>query len=490
MKYDRLSRIGIFLLSAFLYTSDTFTLPVLAAPASLAEATEQQEERMTLPIQSNEIEDWPEGPAIGAEGAILLEANTGVVLYAKNIHEKLYPASTTKLMTCLLAAENCSMDETVTFSREAVFGIGSDGSNIGIDVGQAMPMEECLYGILVASANEVAAAVAEHVGGSIEGFADMMNEKAAELGCLNTHFVNPHGLFDEEHYTTAYDLALIAKAFFQNDLLSRLGNTPSHHFVATEDQPDDFVVRNKHQLITGDIAYEGIKGGKTGYTDEARQTLVTCAERNGMKLICVVMKEESPEQFNDTVKLFDYGFNNFTVVNVADNETKYDMDEAGFFHTSYDVFGSSKPLLSLNQDSYLILPKTADFDELTSEISYDSTQENEAARINYYFHDTYVGTASVTFTDTEPATYDFSSSMQLEQNLLSSDKTSEKNIIFVNIKMVLLIVVIAAALLILLFVIRDIRVNYAFVSRRRSTRRRRYLSRKKRNRTKGPKFPF
>jgi hypothetical protein len=166
------------------------------------------------------------------------------------------------------------------------------------------------------------------------------------------------------------------------------------------------------------------------------------------------------------------------------------MDEAGFFHTSYDVFGSSKPLLSLNQDSYLILPKTADFDELTSEISYDSTQENEAARINYYFHDTYVGTASVTFTDTEPATYDFSSSMQLEQNLLSSDKTSEKNIIFVNIKMVLLIVVIAAALLILLFVIRDIRVNYAFVSRRRSTRRRRYLSRKKRNRTKGPKFPF
>ncbi|MGN1179844.1 MAG: D-alanyl-D-alanine carboxypeptidase family protein, partial [Suilimivivens sp.] len=450
----------------------------------------EQEERMNLPIQSNEIENWPDGPAIGAEGAVLLEANTGVILYAKNIHEKLYPASTTKLMTCLLAAENSSMDEIVTFSHDAVFGIEKGSSNIGIDAGQAMPMEECLYGILVASANEVAAAVAEHIAGSQEAFASMMNEKAKELGCTDTHFTNPHGLFDENHYTSAYDLALIARAFFQNELLSKVGNTPSHHFVATADQPDDFVVRNKHQLITGDVSYEGIKGGKTGYTDEARQTLVTCAEKNGMKLICVVMKEESPNQFSDTVKLLDYGFNNFTVTNVSENETKYNIDNTGFFHTSYDIFGNSQPILSLNKNSYLILPKTADFEELTSEISYDTSQSDEVARINYYYHDTYVGTACIDLAGSKNATYDFDSEPVIsEENSLSGTDSSEMNVIFINIKIVLLVIVIIAVLLIIIFIIRDIVTNYAFVSIVRRKKKKKYWISKKRNRKKGSGFP-
>ena len=295
---------------------------VYAAPATTEDTLSETEERKLLPIESNQIENWPAGPAIGAQSAILLEANTGVVLYAKNINERLYPASTTKLMTCLIAAEECQLDEMISFSHDAVFSLEPGSSNIGIDEGQSMPFEECLYGILVASANEVANAVAEHVAGSREAFAEMMNDKAKELGCKNTHFVNAHGLFNERHYTSAYDLALIAKAFFQNELLAKIGNTASHHFQATDTQPDDFFERNKHQLITGDIPYEGIKGGKTGYTDEARQTLVTCAEQNGMKLICVILKEESPEQFYDTVKLFDYGFTNFSAVNVAGNETK------------------------------------------------------------------------------------------------------------------------------------------------------------------------
>ena len=494
MKHKPFTRIGSFLLSAFLYTSSVFSVAAIpltaaAAPSSLEELKAQQEARMTLPIQSNETENWPDGPAIGAEGAILLEAGTGVILYAKNIHEKLYPASTTKLMTCLLAAESCSMDEIVNFSQEAVFSIEKGSSNIGIDAGQAMPMEECLYGILVASANEVAAAVAEHVAGSQEAFADMMNEKAKELGCTDTHFVNPHGLFDEQHYTSAYDLALIAKAFFQSELLSKIGNTASYHFEATADQPDDFVVRNKHQLINGDISYESIKGGKTGYTDEARQTLVTCAEKNGMKLICVVMKEESPEQFNDTVKLLDYGFNNFVVTNVSENETRYNIESTGFFHTSYDVFGNSNPILSLNRDSYLILPKTAAFEELTSEISYDTSESDEVARINYYFHNAYVGTACINLATKERVSYDFESEPLAKEDSSDAENNPEINIIFVNIKIVLLVVVIAAVLLIVIFIIRDIVTNYAFVSGSRSKKRKKNRRRKRRNRGKGPTFP-
>ena len=254
--------------------------------------------RKEEPIQSNEIAGWPQGPEITAEAAIVMEAETGTILYSKNIHERLYPASTTKIMTCLLAVENKSLSDTVTFSEDAIFSVPAGASNIGMDVGQSINLEQALYGIMVGSANEVANAVGELVSGSIPSFVDLMNKRAKELGCTDTHFANTNGLQDDNHYTSAYDLALISKAFFDNELLSKVGNTARYHFEATENQPDDFYLNNKHKLITGEIACEGVLGGKTGYTDLARETLVTCAEKDGMKLICVVFMEpaERPAQ--------------------------------------------------------------------------------------------------------------------------------------------------------------------------------------------------
>ena len=484
MKVFGLKRMRTYALSAFLciFTFISTGFSAFAAPESLEAALLEAEDRKSLPIQTNQIENWPAGPAIGAQSAILLEVNTGVILYAKNIDEKQFPASTTKLMTCLLAAENCKMDEIVTFSHDAVFSIEPGSSNIGIDAREAMPMEECLYGILVGSANEVANAVAEHVAGSMDDFAKMMNERAAELGCTNTHFVNAHGLFNENHYTSARDLALIAKPFFQNELLSKLGNTSSHHFEATDTQPDDFIQRNKHKLITGEIPYEGIKGGKTGYTDDSRQTLVTCAEQNGMKLICVIMKEESPEQFYDTVKLFDYGFANFSTVNVAENETNYSIKNSNFFNTSSDIFGNSKPILSLNPDSYLIMPKTAVFDELDSDISYDTREENEVAVINYYYHGTYVGTSTIDLVKDMTAAYDFSHDAQNLENA----KDKEPDVIIINVKLVLIIILIVAVLLITIFVVHSIFQNYNLLENRKVTRR--YTRKRRRNRKEGPDF--
>lgn len=473
MRPDPSKRAAAFLLSALLaMTTAYFSLPMtaLAAPEAETDYMALAEERKSLPIQSNQVENWPAGPEIGAQAAVLMEANTGVILYAKNIHEHLYPASTTKLMTCLLAIENSNLDDMVTFSHDAVFTLGSDSSSMGIDERESLTMEECLYGILVASANEVANAVAEHVGGSMENFAEMMNQRAKELGCTDTHFVNAHGLHDKAHYTSAYDLALIAGAFFQNEVLSKIGNTPSHHFLPTKTQPDDFVKRNKHQLITGEIACEGIRGGKTGYTDEARQTLVTCAERNGMKLICVILKEESPEQFYDTVKLFDYGFTNFTMVNVSENETDYNMENTGFFHSSYHVFGDTSPLFSLNQDSYVILPRTVDFDELDSEITYyNETDSDDVAQIEYTYHGAYVGTASLELnTSGQSAAYSFDHEMETAS--LTSSKadtdTGAERIIFINVKIVLLAILALAAVLIVLSFIRELLVSYAFGSRK------------------------
>lgn len=416
--------------AAALVTVSAFTTTCNAATDYKAE----MEQRKTLEIQSNNTDNWPEGPAIGAQAAILLEVNTGTILYAKNIDEELYPASTTKILTCLLAAENADMNDTVTFSYNAVHSVPSDGSNIGIDAGESMTLEQCLYGIMVGSANECANAVAEHVAGSLEDFADLMNERAKELGCTHSHFINANGLFSEQHYTSAHDLALIAGAFFSNELLSSIGNTARYHFTATDTQPDDFYINNKHKLINGEISYDGILGGKTGYTDEARETLVTCAQRNGMKLVCVVLKEESPYQFTDTTTLFDYGFNNFQIVNVADNDNYYIPEDTSFFSSENDIFGYSGNVIEWNDDDSIVLPITASIEDCTSEVSSDVSGQSAGtiAVVNYSYNGVSVGSARV-MTSSSQTSFSFS-------NTSTDDKQSLNQSIYVNVKLIIIIV--------------------------------------------------
>lgn len=352
------------------------SLGISSCPAMVLAARDYMEEaenRKSLPIQTNEIADWPIGPAIGAEAAILMDADTGVILYGKNIHEQLYPASTTKILTTLLAVENCTLDEVVTFSHEAIFSVPRDGSHIALDVGEELTMEEALSGILIASANDASNGVAEHISGSISAFADKMNARAKELGCVDSHFVNANGLFDENHYTSAYDLATIGRAFFANELLCKLSSTRRLHIAPSEKQPDDIVEVSKNQLFKGSSKeYKYLVGSKTGYTSRARQTLVSCAEKDGMKLICVILKEESPYQFDDTITLFDYGFNNFKKINISEVESKYSLDSTGLFYNSNDIFGNSKPMLSLDTTDCIILPKTVPFTDTESQISYDN----------------------------------------------------------------------------------------------------------------------
>ncbi len=440
--------------------------------ATLEELEAEAEARKALPIESNEIENWPVGPAISAESAILMDSNTGVILYAKDIHKKMYPASTTKILTCLLAAEQGNLDDMVSFSHDAVFTVPVGGSNMGMDEGESITLEQCLYGILVGSANEVSNAVGEYISGTIDGFIDLMNKRATELGCTDSHFMNANGLHDDNHYTSAYDLAIISSHFFQNEMLCKIGNTPRYHFEPTATQPDDFYLKNKHKLITGEISYDGIIGGKTGYTDEAHQTLVSCAERNGMKLVCVVFKEESPSQFTDTVELFDYGFNNFQVMNISEHEDEYQMEVSGFLQTGNDIFGSSKPLLSIDTDSYVIIPNTISFDDLDSSIDYSSSDENRIAQIRYSYHDTYVGSAYLNLATDNTSTYNFDTN--IETSNVSVEKTekeaepSQDNTIFVNVKKVLLGILLFAGTVIMLFVARALIMNNQNAKRRKN----------------------
>ena len=436
---------------------------------------EQAELRKSLPIQSNQIENWPDGPAIGAEAAILMEANTGTILYEKNINEKLYPASTTKILTCLIAAERTNLNDVITMSADAVFSVPIDGSKIYLDVGNQITIDQALQAVLIASANDAANGIAEFIGGSLDGFADIMNERAEELGCTNSHFVNSNGLHDEDHYTTAYDLAMIGRAFFNNELLCKYASTRRLHLEPTDTQPKDIIENSKNKLYSGmEYEYEYLIGSKTGYTDISRQTLVSCAEKNGMKLICVVLKEESPYQYEDTINLFEYGFGNFQLVNIAESDSEYVIDNANFFNTNNDIFGSSKPILSLNEKDYIVLPNTAALKDVESSISYDVTNENQIASINYTYNGVAIGSVSVDLATDSVFSYQFDSAVN--EMTAEDDNNREENIIFINVKTILIWILVISGGLIAIFILRAIIDNYHF-----SRKRKRYSRRNRRH---------
>lgn len=271
---------------------------------------EEEDPPATGPDQAT---DMASAPAVYAEGAVLMDIDTGVMLYEKNIHEQLHPASITKLLTCLVVSEHSELTDIVTFSHEAVYNTESGSSNIGIDEGEQLTMEECYYAALLDSANEVSSGMAEHVGGSIEGFAAMMNEKVRELGGTDSNFVNANGLNDENHYTSAYDMALIGQAFAKNENLLKISGTVFYHIDPTPTQPDPIDLRNHHRMIPGcqlsrPRPYEYVIGGKTGFTTITRNTLVTFAQKDGHRLVCVILKDETPKHYEDTKALLDYGF--------------------------------------------------------------------------------------------------------------------------------------------------------------------------------------
>lgn len=232
MKKRGLSLFCAFLASAVLAVGNGATITMAAENTAEASAvSEETAETPVVPesseweIQSNNIAGWPEGPKVTAETAIVMDIDTGEILYAKGIDEKRAPASTTKIMTAMLAIEKVPFDTQITFTDE-VNNIEAGSTHIGIKPGETLTMKDCAYAILLASANEVSSGVAEYIGTTVPAFVDMMNQRAKELGCTNTNFVNANGLYDENHYTTARDLAIIARAAFQNETFREIVKTP------------------------------------------------------------------------------------------------------------------------------------------------------------------------------------------------------------------------------------------------------------------------
>lgn len=260
---------------------------------------------------TDSVEGWPAGPQIEAQAAVLMDLNTEAILYSKNADTQLYPASITKLLTCLLGCENLDMNAQVTLSQQAAYGIEAGSSTIYGDAGEVFTVEQCLMGLMLESANEMALAIGEEVSGSVKKFVELMNTRATQLGCKNTHFNNPNGLPDETHVTTANDMAKIAKAAWQNTRCRKFFTTDLYQIPPTNIFTETRYLLNHHKMMAGrDYAYDGVLGGKTGYTDAAGSTLITYAKRGNMTLVAVVLNSVNGA-WSDTASLLDYGFNNF-----------------------------------------------------------------------------------------------------------------------------------------------------------------------------------
>lgn len=319
-----------------------------------------------LPGGTDFITGWPKGPKTNSLSAVLMEADTGIVVYNKKMNEKRYPASTTKIMTALLTIENCNLSDQVTFTQTGINEIYGNNSNIGMQVGEVLTVEQCLYGLLLESANEIATQLAEYVGGSVENFVAMMNQRAEELGCTGTHFNNASGLPDENHYTTAYDLALILQECLKNDTFVTISGTYQYELPATNVNPTPRLLTNHQPLIQpGQYHYDGVLAGKTGYTDMSQNTLVTAAARDDCTYIAVTLSSDIGGVINDTINLFNYGFENFEKISAADDDL-------------------------LVEGGTLLVPVGTTLNDLT----FESEDEGEYIRRTYRFsQDTYVGTA-------------------------------------------------------------------------------------------------
>ena len=396
----------------------------LMAHAEVIDYRAQLEIYKQLPVDTNGVDNWPQGPVVSAKSAILMDADTGAVLYSKNIHEKLYPASTTKILTAYIARQKSGLDDMVEYSSEAVNSIDwRSDSNIGIKAGEAITMEQSLYGLLVGSASECGNAIGEHISGNVDDFIQLMNETAKNLGCTETHFVNTNGKHDEEHYTSTHDLALIAQQFFADEVLCKMSSTRSYTIPASPTLSQELIPNSKNNLLPGKAyAYEYLVGSKTGYTPHARSNLVSCAEKDGLKLICVVMADESPEQFKDTVSLFDYGFSNFSSVHAVQEDTTYNVGRGGLFSAGGQ---QAAQILSIDPDAKVTLPATVEFADLTSELTYDGNGAGQAAVIHYSYNGQTLGTAPVLFQDV--AAFDFNTQPLTEEEAaaLASQTTQD-----------------------------------------------------------------
>lgn len=299
-------------------------------------------------------------PNLLCETAVLIDATTGTILAEKNANKKMYPASLTKIMTAIIAIEMGELSDVIQVDNDTPYEI--TGSHIALEPGEVLTLKDMLYALMLPSANDVALALAKHYGGSEEDFVKMMNNKAREIGAFNTNFVNPHGLHDDNHYTTAADLALITKYAMQNETFRKIVATDKYEIKPTNKKTDIRYFANLNKLVHNSGSnqiyvdgtyispeYEYATGVKTGYTPEAGNTLVASAEKDGTELIAVVMKGVSLEMYQDAHNLFNFGFKEYKSATLINKNT--------FIQNIKVQNGDSKEISAITESDFTTLIK-------------------------------------------------------------------------------------------------------------------------------------
>lgn len=391
-------------------------------------------------IETNDLKGWPKGPNVYGEAAIAMDMETGAVLYGKGIDEQHYPASITKILTALVAIENSELTDTVTITQDSVSCICSGYAHIGLRPGEVITMKDALHALLLASANEVAYAIGETVGGTHDNFVKMMNDKAKELGCINTNFINTNGIFDEEHYTSARDMALISRAAFSHQELRDVVQTKQYTIAPTNLEVESRTFQQKHKMIkSGKYHDDRCVGGKTGYTDEAHNTLVTIMNDGEREVVCVIL-DSRKDTYPDTKNICDYALQNFKQVNISQNET-------------------SKKLENVDANAYVTLPTGVKFDDLKWKL-------DEGSNLNYTYDGQLVGTTKVTVKEDTKIIEDLPK--QEKKEVISKDLAIKIIIVFV-------VIVILGGIILVIMSIKRKRDRLRRINRsnRRKRRRRR-----------------
>ncbi len=353
------------------------------------EVDDELQAAYNITVESNELKNWPEGPGTYGEGAIVMEVGTGAILYAKNIDAHFYPASITKLLTALVAFENADLDDEVRVTEECIDFLEWDDARINLEVGNKLSLKNAMYALLLASANDAAYAigqsVGENAGHDYKWFIKQMNKRCKELGGKNSNFVNTNGLHDDNHYTCAKDMALIARELYKYPEVFTIMQTVDYTIPKSKTIDEHYFYQYHQMLLPANANYyEYAIGGKTGYTDQALSTLVTMTDKDGYQLVCVVLKTHGVNVYPDTRNLIEYAYDNFKKVSVENKEKSDYVEE----------------ILEEDNTGYVMLPDDVKFKDLDLKIVPDdeSGKDSDEGTLEYYYEDQYVGNARATLT--------------------------------------------------------------------------------------------
>lgn len=438
------------------------------------------EEATTEHPQTTEYPDEPQRePDLVANAAIVMDAATGQILYEKNAYEKKYPASTTKIMTALLAIEaEIPLDESYTMTENAVWGVDRDSTTAGLDVGEKVTLEDLLYSTMVHSANDCAYALAEYISGDVQTFADLMNEKAKEIGCENTHFVTPNGLHDDDHYTTAYDLALITKYALQYDLFREVTGSVSYTIPPTNLSEEETFFWNGNKMILSSYPqyyYEYCEGGKTGYTMASNNTLVTFSKKDGLELICVILDcDGAPYAYSDSRALYNYCYNNYTYFYPL-SDFSFDAEDESILQSNtilqnyYTSLNHDMINLTVDNNYSILIKKSIDTTQIQSQITlFDKAKDNQLGEITFTYNEEQIGSTPIT--TTTPLLSDTMSSEDEKTN--NSSMKAIKKVVLTILAVIGACIGVLAIYLLFAAIVRKVR--------RSNSRRNRYRYRRRR----------